>query len=335
MDLSSKLEKSYDCLIQKSQEVFILAIELYNKPTIKYRVEGFAFFICNAWELMLKAYLIKTKGADSIYFNKDKSKTITLDYCIKLIFTNNQDPLRMNLEKIIELRNASTHYITEEYEMVYLPLFQSCIFNYNDKMFEFHNIDVTKLIPINFLNLVITEKYLDENELKAKYSEGIVNKLLDTQSKINNLIENTNSKFAIKVEHVHYLTHNSKKATDTLSVVKNSKNEAMIIKELQDPNNTHKYNSKKVIKEVNVRLGKQNITLMYRGAPTSFNQFHFNLFCKYYDIKNNRKWCYIIKQFSQPQYSYSIQAIDFIFEEIKKDPSNIIENIKERLKKLS
>ena len=31
------------------------------------------------------------------------------------------------------------------------------------------------------------------------------------------------------------------------------------------------------------------------------------------------------------QYSYSIQAIDFIFEEIKKDPENILENIKNRL----
>ena len=46
-------------LLNKSKEAFILAIEIYNKPTIKYRVEGFAFFICNAWELMLKAELLK------------------------------------------------------------------------------------------------------------------------------------------------------------------------------------------------------------------------------------------------------------------------------------
>ena len=30
-------------LLEKSQEAFILAIEIYNKPTIKYRVEGFSF----------------------------------------------------------------------------------------------------------------------------------------------------------------------------------------------------------------------------------------------------------------------------------------------------
>lgn len=55
-------------LIDKSKEAFIMAIEIYNKPSIKYRVEGFSFFICNAWELMLKAYMINTIGNDSIYY---------------------------------------------------------------------------------------------------------------------------------------------------------------------------------------------------------------------------------------------------------------------------
>ncbi|MDU7164772.1 MAG: hypothetical protein E6286_01030 [Finegoldia magna] len=30
-------------LIEKSIEAFILGIEIYNKPTIKYRIEGFSF----------------------------------------------------------------------------------------------------------------------------------------------------------------------------------------------------------------------------------------------------------------------------------------------------
>lgn len=37
--------------------------------------------------------------------------------------------------------------------------------------------------------------------------------------------------------------------------------------------------------------------------------------------------------FSQPQYSYSLQTIDFIVDEIKKDPEHIIQNLKERLQK--
>ena len=31
-------------LIEKSKEAFVMAVEIYNKPSIKYRIEGFSFF---------------------------------------------------------------------------------------------------------------------------------------------------------------------------------------------------------------------------------------------------------------------------------------------------
>ncbi len=37
-----------DNLLEKSQEAFLVSIELFNKPTINYRAEGFTYFICNA-----------------------------------------------------------------------------------------------------------------------------------------------------------------------------------------------------------------------------------------------------------------------------------------------
>ena len=98
MDINLNL---YDKLIDKSKEAFIMAIELYNKPTIKYRVEGFSLFICNAWELMLKAHMIKSIGEDSIYYKDNPNRTLSLENCVAKVFTNNKDPLRLNLEKII------------------------------------------------------------------------------------------------------------------------------------------------------------------------------------------------------------------------------------------
>ena len=59
-----------------------MAIEVYNKPTIKYRLEGFAFFICNAWELLLKAKMLK-EGQD-IYFPDKPNRTISLSNCVAI-----------------------------------------------------------------------------------------------------------------------------------------------------------------------------------------------------------------------------------------------------------
>ena len=55
-------------LINKAKEAFVMAIEIYNKPSIQYRLEGFSFFICNAWELMLKAHIINKYGEEAVYY---------------------------------------------------------------------------------------------------------------------------------------------------------------------------------------------------------------------------------------------------------------------------
>lgn len=82
------MSKIQEKLIEKSTEAFIVAIELYNKPTIKYRVEGFSFFICNAWELMLKAYLMNQYGENSIYYKDNPDRTISLENCLQKVYTN-------------------------------------------------------------------------------------------------------------------------------------------------------------------------------------------------------------------------------------------------------
>lgn len=315
-----------DKLLEKSTESFILGIEIYNKPTIKYRVEGFSFFICNAWELMLKSHMINKFGESSIYYPNKPDRTLSLESCIKKVFTNDKDPLRMNLEKIIELRNTSTHFITQEYEMIYVSLFQSCVINFTDKMKLFHNVDMTELIPQNFLTLSISMKALDEQEIIAKYPEEIAKKLIDTNSNIDNLIANNNNKFGIRIDHYHFITKDRNKATSEVAITKDANAEVKIIKELQDPNNTHKLTAKSCIEHINKRLKKSNIDL-------KFTRYTFNLFTKYYDIKSNIKFCYIHKIYDNPSYSYSMQVVDFILDEIKKDSNNIIENIKRSLQK--
>lgn len=315
-----------DKLLNKSVEAFILGIEIYNKPTIKYRVEGFSFFICNAWELMLKAHMIKTLGNDSIYYKDNRDRTITLENCIKKIFTNNKDPLRMNLEKIIELRNTSTHFITEEYEMVYIPLFQSCVLNFSEKIMDFHGFDVTTIIPQNFLTLNISMQAIDNTSIIAKYPEEIAKKLITVNEEVTHLSEMKNSKFALKIEHHHYLVKDKSKATSLVGIEKKSDAKVKIISKIQDPNQTHPHNMKSCIHIIKKRLAREKIEV-------PINRYTFQLFVSYYGLKSNEKFCYVYKRSSNPLYSYSQQAIDLIVDEIKKDPKNIIQNLKKRIKK--
>ncbi|MCL2055378.1 MAG: DUF3644 domain-containing protein [Oscillospiraceae bacterium] len=315
-------------LLEKSKEAFILAIEIYNKPSIKYRVEGFSFFICNAWELMLKAKMILSLGNESIYYKDNPNRTISLENCIQKIFTNNKDPLRINLEKIIELRNTCTHFIVEEYEMVYIPLFQACVFNFIEKMQDFHNIDMTESIPPNFLTLTVSMNTLDSNEIRAKYPKEVADKLIGVSNSLSPIIDENNHHFAIRIDHHYYITKDINKASVVVGINNNADADIKIVKEIKDPNDTHKYPCKKCVSEINNHLKRLNINI-------NFNSNSFDMFCKYYKIKENIKFCYTNKTFSYPTYQYSSQTVEFIVNEIKKDPDNIIQNLKNQLKNKS
>lgn len=102
---TEELNKYINALLNKSEEAYLISIEIINKPTIKYRTEGFCFFICNAWELLLKAYLInKAKDINVINYKDDTNRTIGLDECVEKVFTSTTDKTKNNISFIRNIR---------------------------------------------------------------------------------------------------------------------------------------------------------------------------------------------------------------------------------------
>ena len=63
-------------LLNKSIGAMISAIEVYNKPSFRYREETFSVLAINAWELLLKAKWLKEHGNNvkSLYVMAYNSK---------------------------------------------------------------------------------------------------------------------------------------------------------------------------------------------------------------------------------------------------------------------
>lgn len=327
------MEPTEKRLIDKSIEAFLLAIEIYNKPTIRYRVEGFALFITNAWELMLKARLIKEKGESSIYYKDNTDRTISIENCIRKVFTNDKDPIRLNLEKIVELRNTSTHFITEEYEYIYVPLFQASIFNYENKVMEYHGVDISKYIPENFLTLSASIGTFDLNKIRGKYSSEVSGRMEALSQKIEATSRENGSKFAIRIEVFHMQTKNPNEATEKFRIAKDGEEPVKLIRQLQNPNETHKYSTKDCIEKINASLKKKGINLKYNNSTVELNKFHFVNLVKHFRIKDNPKQCFNYVRTTGSgkediRYTYSQNAIDFLIREISKDPENILSIVK-------
>ena len=300
-------------LVEKSIEAFIIGLEIYNKPTIRYRVEGFSFFIVNAWELMLKAEMIN-RGL-TIYFKDNTNRTISVETAVKKIYTDKNTKIRLNLLKIIELRNISTHYITEDYEQKYAPLFQACVLNYVNEMKRFHHVNVEDSISQNFLTIIANYEPLDNEQIKLKYSPEVAEKLIQQANEIDVLNEVYNSdKFAINIRQNLYITKKKEDADFTVSIDKESKNKVEIVKEMKDPSNTHKYSYQSVITVVAEKMLKENLRIDYSKG---FNSYVLNLFMDFYDIKNNPVYSYKHTIGNQEHYTYSQQFIDFLIGERK------------------
>ena len=103
---AEQLNKYVNALLSKSEEAYLMAIEIINKPTINYRTEGFCFFICNAWELLLKAYLInKANDINAINYKDGSNRTIGLDECVEKVFTSTTDKTKNNITLLRNIRN--------------------------------------------------------------------------------------------------------------------------------------------------------------------------------------------------------------------------------------
>ncbi|WP_220782602.1 DUF3644 domain-containing protein, partial [Shewanella sairae] len=60
----SKLAKA---LLSKSKDNMLLALELYNRPSLENRMDAFVMCFCTSWEQFLKATLIERDGEQSIF----------------------------------------------------------------------------------------------------------------------------------------------------------------------------------------------------------------------------------------------------------------------------
>lgn len=311
-------------LTDKSIEAFIVGLEIYNKPTLKYRIEGFSFFIVNAWELMLKAELINR--GKSIYYKDNPNRTLSIDNVVKKIYTDKNTRIRLNLEKIIELRNISTHYITEDYEVKYAPLFQACVLNYVNEIQRFHNIDITKYIAQNFLTISSRYEPLTNEEIRMKYSPEIAEKFIRQANEIDVLSNEYNSdKFAINIRQNLYITRKKAEADFVVGIDSYADTKVAIVKDLKDPADSHKYSYNSIITAVQERLKKKNIKIGYKAG---FNQYVLNLFIEFYNIKQDAKYTYKHIIGKQHHFTYSQQLVNFIIEEIEKSPETFVESLK-------
>jgi hypothetical protein len=122
--------------VDKAQAAMTAAVEVYNKPAFSYREETFAILALNAWELLVKAKLLKDADNDvrviRVYESREtktgkKSKkqflrinaagnamTIGFIRGMMQLEADRRLPaeVALNLRALVDIRDNSVHYVT-------------------------------------------------------------------------------------------------------------------------------------------------------------------------------------------------------------------------------
>lgn len=308
--MSTRLERN---LRENSIEGFILALEVINKLSISYRVESFAFLFCNAWELLLKAKLLREKR--KIFYPKKRNqprRSLTLDDCLNRVFTA-EEPVRINIEKVAELRNAAIHLVIPFIPADVIALFQAGVINYAQKLNEWFGIDLTKRIPLGMMTLVYdidpSLHALDSVIIKRKLPKDTIEWWKRFQNTIRDKAESlTTGKEAFYRPLTFRLAivKNPNKADIVLDAGTGSK-EVIIVEMPKNPDITHPYRRKDVVELVNQRLNG-------RKMITPYDVLCVRTVSKIDDSKPNY---YYKSKFTSPQYSGAF--VDWLVEQFEKN----------------
>ena len=299
--LSAEEIGSYiNALLEKSEEAYLLALEIVNKPTIKYRTEGFCFFVCNAWELLLKAFIIRRENdINAINFKHNPNQTLGLMECIEKVFTSTTDYTKANLNYIREIRNKSTHSFLPEYDFTFASVFQRCVSNYN--MF------VRKHFPEFPLNkqvsaFVALSNIPDEKSSVLSLNPRSLFQLKMLEDKISSDTNEESITQTIKLVS----TKKSKEADIRFSISDDADGSVHFIEVPKDVNDTHPYSAKEAVKKIKETL------IFSIGTEHGFTMTTFTNLCRDKKVRDNQRFCYEVDYGKSKIKKYSESLIEYL-----------------------
>jgi len=253
----TKDDKFFDKLTERSLDSFTLALEVYNRPSLKNRVEAFSILIINSWELLLKAQIIKITSYSEIFYENGKS--LTISDALKKIFTS-ECPIKKNLELIIELRDHATHLLIPELQPNLSELFQANVLNYQNAYKTLLGNSPLSGQSVGMLSLIIDGPKPEIAVIMNNYGGETANEVNKFLTRISSLKNVFNSKeFAITIDYQLTLSKNKNKSDINLVAGSDGIKATPIV--IPKPSNkTHPYFRNNAIFEINKRHGTNIVT---------------------------------------------------------------------------
>lgn len=205
------MKARYQQVLEKSVAAAVSAIEIYNKPDFKYRSETFSILMTNAWELLLKAKILKDNNNDlrsiqvnekrrlkdgslseRLYVRRTRSNnpaTLSIGKAISKVVAADSSTLDQrvidNLNLLVEVRDNAIHLINEDLGLQtrIQDIGTATLKNYLQLVQEWFAHDLTRynfyLMPLSFfheadvIESFSVKNYNEQTRNLLKYLESV------------------------------------------------------------------------------------------------------------------------------------------------------------------
>lgn len=188
-------------IMESSLQAALASIEIYNKPNFNYREQVFVILIVNAWELLLKAKIIRDAGEalDSVYVilpsGKPKSSrsgnpmTIDMGHAAKRLKLH--VAVSENLSKLLEIRDTAVHfYFNESLSYLVFTLGVASLKNYQTLIEDWFGRSLREY-NLQILPLAFTYNFKTLSLLEIEKQPEVIANLIKSVSSVQSSIDQT------------------------------------------------------------------------------------------------------------------------------------------------
>ncbi|HDX8342221.1 TPA: DUF3644 domain-containing protein [Aeromonas dhakensis] len=247
-------------LLKKSRDNMMLALELYNRPSLENKLDGFVMLFSTAWEQLLKAIIIELQGEKGIYTTVSKKgikQTISLRQSLDKIFPSTENKIRKNIERISDWRDNAVHLLMPEIQGLASRVFQAGVINYSTQFEEFSEVPFLSYQHAGMLSLVGDFNIPPISILRDQYGDSCDEILSLARTLQDEIEENNDIDFAIPINVSLVYAKKDSTGLKILANANGSKEDldnlrnALIVEKAVDPEKTHPYPQGVAVKEIN------------------------------------------------------------------------------------
>lgn len=186
-------------LHREARDAFVLAIELFNRPSIPNKHGPFAVILAMAWEKLLKARLIAIEGKESVIFEDGNS--LGFEKCIRKVFPNPNGSTGRNLLELKEMRDGSVHLLVPEIGNLTTPFFQAAVINFRRCYEEWTQEPLLQLPGSGLMSLVLANEPIKSVHLQSLYGEQLASQISQyAESLYEKIASNQSDKYCVSIE---------------------------------------------------------------------------------------------------------------------------------------